>query len=191
MTQAEQIKQLKDTITQLEVENRQLVSRNMQLSEQLCMWYELRQRVNWLKEEMLNRRQLQKRADLADDAELMALMEVRLEQNPSILTGDFDIVQFAELLGVSQRRLIQLFRHTPMFKSADDYLDHLRTLRGIQLLREHPEYGIAAVSEEAGFNSVPHAGGCGYDARGIPNDGGKGTLSKHRIIHLTTENKRE
>lgn len=154
MTQAEQIKQLKDTITQLEVENRQLVSRNMQLSEQLCMWYELRQRVNWLKEEMLNRRQLQKRADLADDAELMALMEVRLEQNPSILTGDFDIVQFAELLGVSQRRLIQLFRHTPMFKSADDYLDHLRTLRGIQLLREHPEYGIAAVSEEAGFNSV-------------------------------------
>lgn len=154
MTQAEQIKALKDSVAQLEAENRQLVNRNLQLSEQLCIWYELRQRVNWLKEEMLNRRQLQKRADLADDAELMALMEVRLEQNPAVLTGDFDIAQFAELLGVSQRRLIQLFRHTPMFKSVDDYLDHLRTLRGIQLLREHPEYGIAAVSEEAGFNSV-------------------------------------
>lgn len=154
MSDKERIRQLESEIEQLKTENRQLVNRNLQLSEQLCAWYELRQRVSWLKEEMLNRQQLQKRADLADDAELMALMEVRLEQNPAVLTGDFDIAQFAELLGVSQRRLIQLFRHTPMFKSVDDYLDHLRTLRGIQLLREHPEYGIAAVSEEAGFNSV-------------------------------------
>ena len=71
-----------------------------------------------------------------------------------MLTGDFSVVELSELLGVSQRRLIQLFRHTPIYKSVDDYLDNLRTLRGIQLLREHPEYGIASVSEEAGFNSV-------------------------------------
>ena len=61
MTQAEQIKALKDSVAQLEAENRQLVSRNLQLSEQLCIWYELRQRVNWLKEEMLNRRQNSRR----------------------------------------------------------------------------------------------------------------------------------
>jgi AraC-like DNA-binding protein len=42
----------------------------------------------------------------------------------------------------------------PIYKSADDYLFFLRMLRGMRLLREHPEYGIVSVSEMAGFNSV-------------------------------------
>ena len=154
MTQAEEIRQLKDTIGQLEKENHQLVSRNLQLSERLCMWYELRQRVNWLKEEMQNKQRIQQRADLTDDAELFALMELRLEQDPALLTPDFSGKELAELLGVSQARLIRLFRHTPIYKSIDDYLYFLRLLRGMQLLREHPEYGIVSVSELAGFNSV-------------------------------------
>ena len=49
MSQVEEVRQLKDTIAQLVEENRQLLNRNMQLSDQLCVWYELRQRVNWLK----------------------------------------------------------------------------------------------------------------------------------------------
>ncbi|MBR4380797.1 MAG: AraC family transcriptional regulator [Bacteroidaceae bacterium] len=154
MAQAEEIRQLKGTIEQLEKENRQLVNRNLQLSDQLCMWYEFRQRVAWLKEEMQNKQRIQQRADLADDAELLALMELRLERNPSILASDFSSKQLAELLGVSQARLIRLFHHTPIYKSVDDYLFFLRLLRGMQLLREHPEYGIVAVSELAGFNSV-------------------------------------
>lgn len=154
MTQAEEIKQLKATIEQLEKENHQLVYRNLQISDQLCMWYELRQRVDWLKQEMTNQQRIQQRADLINDAELMSLMELRLEQNPALLTPEFDGQQLAELLGVSQARLNRLFQHTPLYKSADDYLLYLRMLRGLQLLREHPEYGIASVSEEAGFNSV-------------------------------------
>ena len=154
MTQAEQIKQLKETIDQLEKENRQLVNRNLQLSDQLCIWYEFRERVNWLKEEMQNKQRIQQRADLADDAELLALMELRLEQNPTLLTPEFGDKDLADLLGVSQARLIRLFSHTSMYKSADDYLNFLRLLRGMQLLRQHPEYGIVSVSELAGFNSV-------------------------------------
>ena len=52
MKAEEQIRNLQETIEQLKTENDQLLSRNMQLSEQLCMWYEMRQRVNWLKAEM-------------------------------------------------------------------------------------------------------------------------------------------
>ena len=154
MTQAEQIKQLKDTISQLEAENRQLVNRNLQLSDQLCMWYELRHRVDWLKEEMQNKQRLQQRADMANDAELLSLIELRLEQKPELLTADFGCVELAELLGVSQARLVRLFRHTHLYKTVDDYLSYLRVLRGLRMLREHPEYGIASISEEAGFNSV-------------------------------------
>ena len=70
--------------------------------------------------------------------------------------GDIEIrnaAQLAQMLGVSQSRLARLFRNTT-YKSADDYLDYLRLLRAMQMLREHPEYGIAAISEDAGFNSV-------------------------------------
>ncbi len=154
MSQSEDIRVLKERISQLEEENRQLVNRNIQLNDQLCMWYEFRQRVNWLKEEMYESERLQKRADLADNGELLALIEVRLENNPSILTGDFDASSLAELLGVSQSRLTKLFRQTNMYRSADDYLDNLRVMRAMQLMREHPNYGMVSVSEEAGFNSV-------------------------------------
>jgi predicted RNase H-like nuclease (RuvC/YqgF family) len=81
MKAEEQIRQLQETVEQLKAENDQLLSRNMQLSEQLCMWYEMRQRVSWLKEEMeIDRRNLMI-ADLTDDAELLAVIETRLEQD--------------------------------------------------------------------------------------------------------------
>ena len=92
-------------------------------------------------------------ADLTDDAELFAVIETRLEQNKSLLTSEFTSVQLAELLGISQARLTRLFRNTT-YKSADDYLDFVRLVRAMQLLREHPEYGIVGVSEDAGFKSV-------------------------------------
>jgi len=153
MEQSEQIRDLKAEVARLEEENRNLVSRNMQLSDQLCMWYEFRQRVNWLKNEMLNDMQRLKRADLTDDGELFAAIETRLEQNFDLLKGDFDASSVSELLGISQARLVKLFRNTT-YRSCDDYLDFLRLMHAMQLLREHPEYGIAAVSEEAGFRSV-------------------------------------
>jgi transcriptional regulator GlxA family with amidase domain len=153
MSQTEDIRQLREAFDKLKEENIQLISRNLQLSEQLCMWYEMRQRVNWLKDELQHNQRMILKADMADDAELLAIIETRLEQEPSTVNGEFDAAQLAQMLGVSQNRLARLFRNTT-YKSADDYLDYLRLIRGMQLLREHPEYGIAAVSEDAGFNSV-------------------------------------
>ena len=153
MSEQEEIRQLKEALGKLQEENSQLIKRNLQLSDQMCMWYELRNRVNWLKEELQRNHRMVLKADMADDAELLALIENRLEQEPGIVNGEFDAAKMAELLGVSQNRLIRLF-HATTYKSPDDYLDYLRVLRGLQMLREHPEYGIASVSEDAGFNSV-------------------------------------
>jgi transcriptional regulator GlxA family with amidase domain len=117
------------------------------------MWYELRQHVNWLKAEMEIDRRNVMLADLTDDAELLSVIETRLEQDTSLLKGEFSGAQLAELIGVSQARLARLFRNTT-YKSADDYLDFVRLVRAMKLLREHPEYGIVGVSEDAGFKSV-------------------------------------
>ncbi len=153
MSELEEIRRLRETVSKLEEENSQLIRRNLQLSDQLCMWYELRQRVNWLKEELDKDHRKVLKADMADDAELLALIENRLEQDSFVMKGDFNAPQLAQLLGISQTRLSRLF-HNTFYKSADNYLDNLRLIRGVQLLREHPEYGIASVSEDAGFNSV-------------------------------------
>ena len=112
MSPSEEIRQLREAVAKLQEENTQLISRNLQMSDQLCLWYELRQRVNWLKEELQNNQRMMLKADMADDAELLAIIENRLEQDPSIVKGDFDATQLAQLLGVSQNRLTRLFRNT-------------------------------------------------------------------------------
>jgi transcriptional regulator GlxA family with amidase domain len=138
----------------LDMENVRLLGRNLLMSEQLNSWYELKQRVNWLKAEMQRGRRLALQADQVDDAELLAMLENRLEQDPHLVTAEFGTPELAELMGVSQARLLRLFRNSTIFKSPDDYLENLRLMRAMKLLRDHPNYGIAAVSAEAGYNSV-------------------------------------
>ena len=137
----QEIARLEKENERLDLENVRLLARNLQMSEQLNSWYELRQRVGWLKAEMQRGRRLSMQADLVDDAELLAMLENRLEQEPQLVTADFSAKELAELMGVSQARLMRLFRNSTIFRSADEYLDH-------------PQYGIAAVSAEAGYNSV-------------------------------------
>ena len=158
---AKTIEELEKEIARLEAENERLdmenvrlLGRNLLMSEQLNSWYELKQRVNWLKAEMQRGRRLALQADQVDDAELLAMLENRLEQDPHLVTAEFGTPELAELMGVSQARLLRLFRNSTIFKSPDDYLENLRLMRAMKLLRDHPNYGIAAVSAEAGYNSV-------------------------------------
>ena len=146
----QEIARLEQENERLDIENVRLLARNLQMSEQLNSWYELRQRVNWLKEEIERGHRLSLQADMVDDAELLAMLEVRLE----LVTPEFGTKELAELLAVSQARLMRLFRNSTIFKSPEEYLENFRLVRALQLLREHPQYGIAAVSVEAGYNSV-------------------------------------
>ena len=150
----QEIARLEQENERLDMENVRLLGRNLLMSEQLNSWYELKQRVNWLKAEMQRGRRLTMQADMVDDAELLAMLESRLEQDPNLVTSEFGTKELAELMGVSQARLIRLFRNSTIFKSPEEYLENLRLVRALQLLRDHPEYGIAAISAEAGYNSV-------------------------------------
>jgi len=150
----QEIARLEQENERLDMENVRLLGRNLLMSEQLNSWYELKQRVNWLKAEMQRGRRLTMQADMVDDAELLAMLENRLEQDPNLVTSEFGTKELAELMGVSQARLIRLFRNSTIFKSPEEYLENLRLVRALQLLRDHPEYGIAAISAEAGYNSV-------------------------------------
>ena len=157
----EEIKQLQDEnaflkgeVERLKDELVRMVSRNLDLSERLEYDVELRRRTEVAREIMEGNIERQRNADLRDDGQLMALIEMRVEKDCLHLKPDFDSVALAELLGVSQTRLALLFRHQTIHRTPDAYIDNLRTLAALRLLREQPNYTIAVVAEEAGFSNV-------------------------------------
>jgi len=160
MTQ-EEIKKLQDEnaflkaeVGRLKDEMMRLVGRNLDLSEQLESYVELRRRAEVAREIMEGNIERQRNADLRDDGQLMALIEMRVEKDRPHLKPDFNSAALAELLGVSQARLAQLFHHQTMHRTPDAYIDNLRTLAALRLLREEPNYSIAAIAEESGFTNI-------------------------------------
>ena len=93
----QEIARLEQENERLDMENVRLLGRNLLMSEQLNCWYELKQRVNWLKAEMQRGRRLSMQADMVDDAELLAMLENRLEQEPKLVTAEFGTKELAEL----------------------------------------------------------------------------------------------
>ena len=145
---------LKEEVERLKDELVRLVSRNLDLSERLEEDVEMRRRVEVARELLDGNIQRQRNADLQDDGQLMAMIELKVEKDLPHLSPDFDSNALAELLGVSHERLVRLFRHQTIHRTPDAYIDNLRVLTALRLLREKPQYNIAAVAEEAGFGNV-------------------------------------
>lgn len=145
---------LKKEVERLKDELVRMVSRNLDLSERLEYDVELKRRTEVAREIMEGNLERQRNADLQDDGQLMAIIEMRLEKDRPHLRPDFDATALAEMLGVSMTRLVQLFRHQTIHRTPDAYIDNLRVLAALRLLREQPNYTIAVVAEEAGFSNV-------------------------------------
>ena len=131
-----------------------LVSRNLDLSERLEEDVEMRRRTEVARELLEGNIQRQRNADLQDDSQLMAIIEMRVEKDRPHLSPDFNSDDLAEMLGVSRERLMRLFRKQTIHRTPDAYIDNLRVLAALRLLREKPMYNIATVAEEAGFSNV-------------------------------------
>ena len=141
---------LRKEVEQLRSEMMRLISRNLDLVERLEEDVELRRRAAVAHEIMQVNIERQRNAD----RQLLALLELRLEQGNEHLKPDFNAAALAQLLGVSQERLNRLFRHLAVYRTPDAYIDNLRVLAALRLLREQPQYTIAVVAEEAGFANV-------------------------------------
>ena len=104
-----EIERLRADNARLQSEMIRLVGRNLALSEQLEVDVELRRRFEVARTLMKENIERQRNADLQDDGQLLALIDLRLEEKRSHLNPDFDTKQLAELLGVSMERLIKLW----------------------------------------------------------------------------------
>ena len=150
----QQIEQLQDRVETLQKANIDLINRNLLLAQQVDAFYDVRRRIQMLKELVIRHKELIRHADLRDDAELMALIETRLEEELPHENPDFSLKELAEFIGTSQTRLIDLFRRSPIHKTVDDYLDYLRLLRSMFYIQSKPMWGIAACAQQAGFTVI-------------------------------------
>ena len=145
---------LREELEKLKSELIRLISRNLDLAERLEEDNELRRRTEVAREILAGNIERQRNADLQDDGQLMALIELKVESEHLHLDPNFDAQALAQLLGVSKERLLRLFRHQSIYRTPDAYLDNLRLLNALRLLREHPNYSIASIAEDSGFSHV-------------------------------------
>ena len=150
----EEVAFLKKEVERLKDELVRMVSRNLDLTERLEYDVELKRRTEVAREMIEGHAERLRNADLQDDGQLMAVIEMRLEKDRPHLRADFSTQTLADMLGVSMNRLNQLFRHQTMHHTPEAYIDNLRTLEALRLLRDKPNYTIAVVAEEAGFSNV-------------------------------------
>ena len=157
MNKSEYEKKIEDLERHVEVlqkANVDLINRNMQLGQQVDAFYDVRRRVQMLKELVIRHQELIQHADLRNDDELMALIETRMEKELPHQDPNFGLEELAEFIGTSQSRLIDLFRHSPIHKTASDYIDYMRLLRAMFYIQSQPSWGIAACAQEAGFTVI-------------------------------------
>lgn len=157
-SELEQLRQKVEELTaqnkHLQEANEQLIARNMMLGEKLDIYYEVRSRVQWLKELVRKHRELVAQADLRDDEELLAVIEAQLEGDNIPLPPEFSVKEVAELVGTTQSRIIDLYKKKTIYHSVDKYLDFLRLMRALRMLKDNPNYSIEAIAHDAGFNTV-------------------------------------
>ena len=165
---ADQLKQLQAENDRLKAENAELkkqldytkeqfvrlMSRNLDLSDRIEGDLEFRRRVDVARELIEMNVERMRNADLRDDGQLMAIVETKVESDRLHLDPDFDAEALAKLIGVSKERLDRLFRNKSMYRTPEAYIDNLRLLAVMRLLREKPNYNIASIAEDAGFKHV-------------------------------------
>ena len=165
---ADQLKQLQAENDRLKAENGELkkqldytkeqfvrlMSRNLDLSDRIEGDLEFRRRVDVARELIEMNVERMRNADLRDDGQLMAIVETKVESDRLHLDPDFDAEALAKLIGVSKERLDRLFRNKSMYRTPEAYIDNLRLLAVMRLLREKPNYNIASIAEDAGFKHV-------------------------------------
>jgi AraC-like DNA-binding protein len=141
---ASQQRTLTDKQKVLDDQQRELDELYKRLEEQQDKVTELRQQTRGY-------RQLIKATQDMNDEELMAWLDKRMDETRLYTTPTLSLKEMAKALGLTQKRLGQLFKNQEKFNNLGEYLTEKRFLLACELMRENPEWTIEAVAKEAGF----------------------------------------
>ena len=136
-------------LEQNEQRESELVKRIDDLEEQLKQHIE----VTLLQEQTRpHRERIELTADMSDE-ELMTWMDYEMDERLLYTDSELTLKTMAQTLGLTQKRLGELFKNNEKYNSLGDYLNEKRFLYACRLLREKPNYTIEAIGTEAGFGS--------------------------------------
>lgn len=99
-----------------------------------------------------HREHIELTANMSDE-ELMAWIDQEMEEKRLYTDPNMTLKTMAKALGLTQKRLGELFKNNERYNSLGDYLNEKRILLACRLLRENPNWTIEAVGTEAGFGS--------------------------------------
>ena len=127
----------------------ELEKRINELEEQLKQHIE--DEVTLLQEQTRQHRErIELTADMNDE-ELIAWLDQEMDERQLYTDTNLTLKTMAKSLGLTQKRLSELFKKNEKYNSLGDYLNEKRFLLGCRLLREKPNWTIEAVGKEAGF----------------------------------------
>ena len=86
-----------------------------------------------------------------NDEELMHWIDMRMNETRLYTTPTLSLKDTAKALGLTQKRIGQLFKNNEKYANLGEYLTEKRFLLACELMRENPEWTIEAVAKEAGF----------------------------------------
>ncbi len=97
-----------------------------------------------------HRERIELTANMSDE-ELMAWVDQEMDERQLYTDTDLTLKTMAKSLGLTQKRLGELFKNNEKYNSLGDYLNEKRFLLACRLLREKQNWTIEAVGTEAGF----------------------------------------
>lgn len=177
---------LRQRVAELEKANNELIVHNMQLGRKVDIWYDVCRRVHIYKELLVRHSELLRHADLRNDDELLAIIESRLETEHNYENPNFGVKEMADMVGTSQTRILDLFRNSPLYKSAEDYIDYMRILRSLYYLMMKREWNVAACAQEAGFTAIRSFNRKFQNAIGMSPHEYRQLIDAHPTLKVTT-----
>lgn len=127
----------------------ELEKRINELEEQLKQHIE--DEVTLLQEQTRQHRErIELTADMNDEV-LIAWLDQEMDERQLYTDTNLTLKTMAKSLGLTQKRLSELFKKNEKYNSLGDFLNEKRFLLGCRLLREKPNWTIEAVGKEAGF----------------------------------------
>ena len=135
----------------LEKLEEQTVSQQRELDELYKRLEGQQDKMTELRQQTREHRQHIKATQNMNDEELMAWIDERMDETRLYTTPTLSLTEMAKALGLTQRRLGQLFKNHEKYANLGEYLKEKRFLLACELMRENPEWTIEAVAKEAGF----------------------------------------
>lgn len=87
------------------------------------------------------------------DSETMDMIEKAMEEQKLYLIQDLNLKLLADKMNITQKKILEAFKHHPEYANLSTYLNHKRISHACALLYERPKHTIEAVASDSGFSS--------------------------------------